>query len=131
LGEPGKRIFFDWPDFVFLPQVLATVIVQINTLLDVTITTTKYGTATSVSGLDTTGYVTDITDFWNSELGVTGAIVQDGTPTFTYKPTIYTALDKYITVTTVLWVELPDIFQIVANVPSSGPLRKPTSIWAS
>jgi hypothetical protein len=78
------------------------VIVQINTLLDVTITTTKYGTVTSAGGLYTTGYVTDITDFWNSQLGATGVIVQDGTPAFTYKPTIYTAPDEYITVTAVL-----------------------------
>jgi hypothetical protein len=85
-----------------MPQVLATVIVKINTLLNVTTTTTKYGTATSVSGVSTTGYVTDITDFWNSKLGATGVIVQDGTPTFTYNPTIYTAPDKYITVTAVL-----------------------------
>lgn len=101
-GEPGKAVLFDWPVLHFIPQVLATVIVQINTLLDVTATTTKYGTVTSASGLYTTGYVTDITDFWNSELGTTGVIVQDGTPTFTYKPTIYTAPDKYITITTVL-----------------------------
>lgn len=88
--------------FWFIPQVLATVVVQINTLLDVTTTTTKYATAASVSGIYTTGYVTDITDFWNSELGATGAIVQDGTPTFTFKPTIYTAPDEYIIVTAVL-----------------------------
>jgi hypothetical protein len=84
--------------------VLATVLVQINTILDITVTTTKYGTATQFDGIDPTGYITDITSFWNSVMGTTGVVVVSDIPTLTYKPTVYTAPGQYIVVTTVLYV---------------------------
>ena len=49
-GEPGYRIEFIWPYISFEAQVLATVIVQINTVAGFTTTKTTYGTATSVNG---------------------------------------------------------------------------------
>lgn len=102
LGEPGYRILFDWPYISFEAQVLATVVVQINTAADFTTTKTTYGTATAVNGVQESGYVTDITSFWNSRMGVTDIVVENGTPTLTYKPHVYTAPGEYITVTTVL-----------------------------
>lgn len=83
--------------------MLATVLVQINTILNVTVTTTKYGTATGVDGLSSTGYITDITSFWNSLMDTTGVVVVNDTPTLTLKPTVYTAPGQYIVVTTVLY----------------------------
>lgn len=96
-------IEFTWPYVNFDTQVLATVLVQINTILNVTVTTTKYGTATEVSGFDTTGYITDITSFWNSLLHTTGVVVTSDTPTLTYKPKVYTSPGQYIVVTTALY----------------------------
>jgi hypothetical protein len=83
--------------------VLATVLVQINTILDITVTTTKYGTATPVDGFDSTGYITDITSFWNSVMRTTGVVVVNDIPTLTLEPTIYTAPGQYIVITTVLY----------------------------
>lgn len=110
-GEPGFHIEFGWPDIHFEAQVLATVIVQINTVAGFTTTKTTYGTATSVSGVSASGYVTDITSFWNSKMGVTDIVVENGTPTLTYTPHVYTAPGEYITVTTVLSANpLPFLF---------------------
>jgi hypothetical protein len=111
-GEPGYKIEFDWPIVLFEAQVLATVVVQINTVAGFTTTKTTYGTATSVSGLSESGYVTDITSFWNSKMGVTDIVVENGTPTLTYKPHVYTAPGEYITVTTVLWANPLHVFSV-------------------
>jgi hypothetical protein len=92
---------FNWPVASFDVQVLATVIVQINTILDITETTTKYGTATHVDGANF--IVTDITSFWDTILDTTGVVVVSGIPTLTYKPAIYTAPGQYIVITTLLY----------------------------
>ena len=83
--------------------MLATVLVQINTILDVTVTTTKYGTATHADGVDSTGYVTDITSFWNSVMETTGVVVVNDVPTLTLEATVYTAPGQYIVITTALY----------------------------
>jgi hypothetical protein len=97
------NIEFDWVHVSFDTQVLATVLVQINTILDITVTTTKYGTATQVDGVDSTGYVTDITSFWNSVMHTTGVVVVNDIPTLTLTPTVYTAPGQYILITTVVY----------------------------
>ena len=83
--------------------MLVTVLVQINTILDVTVTTTKYGTATQFDGVASTGYVTDITSFWNSVMETTGVVVVNDIPTLTLKPTIYTAPGQSIVITTAVY----------------------------
>jgi hypothetical protein len=103
VGHPGHNIEFDWVYVSFDTQVLATVLVQINTILDITLTTTKYGTATHIDGADSTGYVTDITSLWNSVMQTTGVVVVNDIPTLTLKPTVYTAPGQYIVITTVLY----------------------------
>jgi hypothetical protein len=97
-------IEYDWPNVYFDTQTLVTVLVQINTILNITVTTTKYGTATHVDNVgSTTDYITDITSFWDSILGTTGVVVVSDIPTLTYKPTVYTAPGQYIVVTSLLY----------------------------
>lgn len=103
VGYAGSVIEFDWVQVSFNTQVLVTVLVKINTVLDITVTTTKYGTATQVDGISSTGYITDITSFWNSAMQTTGVVVVSDIPTLTYKPTVYTAPGQYIVITTVLY----------------------------
>jgi hypothetical protein len=83
--------------------VFVTVLVQINTILDITVTTTKYGTTTHVDDVVPMVYVTDVTSFWNSVMKTTGVVVINDTPTLTLKPTIYTAPGQYIVITTVVY----------------------------
>ncbi len=101
-GEPGKAYWFRWPGVEFDEQVLATVILEVNTKSNTTFTTTKYGTLTQVETNATTDYVTDATSFWNSILSTSGVVVENNTPVLTLKPTIYTAPGEYITITTAL-----------------------------
>lgn len=86
----------------FDTQVLVTVLVQINTVLDVTTTTTKYGTATYQDGSSATGYVSDITSFWNSVMRTTGVVVVNDIPTLTLQATVYTAVGHYVVIATAL-----------------------------
>ena len=81
--------------------MLVTVLVQINTILDITVTTTKYSTDTHADDFRST--VTDITSFWNAIMETTGVVVTNGIPTLTLKPTIYTAPGEYIVITTVVY----------------------------
>lgn len=82
--------------------MLATVILEVDTKINATFTTTKYGTLIAVDGYDPTNYVSDETSFWRSVLTTTDIVVENNTPTVTLKPTIYTAPDEYITVTHVV-----------------------------
>lgn len=101
-GEPGEQYWFLWTDVTFDEQVLATVVLEVDTKSNTTFTTTKYGTLTNVGDGTATNYVTDATSFWNSLMGTTGVIVESNTPIITLKPTIYTAPAEYITITTVM-----------------------------
>ena len=101
-GVPGGEHWFPWPEVTFDEQVLATVVLQVDTGSNNTFTTTRYGTLTGVEGDAATGFVTDATSFWNSIMETTGVIIESNTPIITLKPTVYTAPSEYITITVVL-----------------------------
>lgn len=100
IGDVGRQDWFYWPVVEIDEQVLATVILEVDTKSNTTFTTTKYATLTEAEADTTTGYVTDATSFWNSFMGTSGVVVENNTPVITLKPTIYTAPGEYITITT-------------------------------
>lgn len=102
IRAPGEQNSFQWPDVNIDEQVLATVILDVDTESDTTLTRTKYGTLTNAEAGTTIEYVTDATSFWNSLMSTSGVVVENNTPVITLKPTIYTAPGEYITITTAM-----------------------------
>lgn len=103
VGDPQNNIVeFNWPSVSWSSTEVATVVYQVNTILDVTVITTEYAELTGVGTGGTLSLASNDASFWNSLLHTTGVVVVDGTPTLTLKPTIYTDPGAFITVTAVL-----------------------------
>jgi hypothetical protein len=103
VGDPQNNIVeFNWPEVSWSSTEVATVIYEVNTILNVTVTTTEYAELTGVGTGGTLSLASNDASFWDSLLSTTGVVVVDGTPTLTLKPTIYTNPGAFITVTAVL-----------------------------
>ncbi|KAF7506932.1 hypothetical protein GJ744_011063 [Endocarpon pusillum] len=109
VGEPDEKIWWDWKYVDWDEQVLVTVILDVDTKSNTTLTTTEYGTLTETHGNTTVTshyHPTDPTSFWNRLMG-TDIVVENNTPVTTLTTTIYTAPGEYISITTVLTSPTP------------------------